>query len=369
MKFTCEKTLFSNALTMTARAVSARSTMPVLEGVLITAEEDKLSIKGYNLETAVITELGADIKENGSIVVPAKILVDIIRKFPDGVVEFESGSDFIVGISCGMSEFKIIGVDSEQFPKLPDVNKESSFEISQSLLKSMLSKVLYAVAVNENKGVHTGVLFKLENKILELVALDGFRMALRREEVESDRNLSFVAPSSALRELEYALKDAEDKTITIDVGQRHIQFITEDVTIMSRLLDGEFLNYRNSIPTSQNFTLSVNTRDILESVERVSLLVSDKVKNPIRMVFEDGNILINLNTSLGSAKDSCSCEGSADSLEIGFNHKYLIDAFKAALPDEKISMKLNSALSPCVITPEDNDSYLFMVLPVRLGKA
>lgn len=366
MKFCCEKTLLTNTLTMAARVVSARSTLPVLEGVLISAEKEKISITGYNMETAVVADLSADVKEDGKIVVPAKIMVDIIRKLQDGIVEIEVGNDFIVSINCGMSEFKIVGIDPEQFPKLPDVNKESSFELTQSLLKSMLNKVLYAVAVNENKGVHTGVLFRMEDQILELVALDGFRMALRREKIESDKNVNFIAPSSALRELEYAIKDAEDKIIAIDVGSRHIQFIMNDMIIISRLLDGEFLNYKNSIPATQNFSLSVNTREFLECVERVSLLVSDKVKNPIKMIFEDGKIQMYLNTSLGSAKDSCLSEGSADDLEIGFNHKYLIDSFKAALPDERVTVKLNSSLSPCVIVPEDNDSFLFMVLPVRL---
>lgn len=366
MKFSCEKALLMNALTMAARVVSARSTLPVLEGVLLKGEEGRLSIAGYNMETAVMAEVGAEIKEEGRIVVPAKILVDIIRKLQDGVIEVEVSNDFVVGISCGLSEFKIVGIDAEQFPKLPEVNKESSFEIGQGLLRSMLNKVLYAVAVNENKGVHTGVLFTLEDGVLELAALDGFRMALRREKIDSDKNVSFIAPSSALREIENALKDDDEKIIVIDTGSRHIQFIGEDVVIVSRLLDGEFLNYKNSIPTNQSYSLSVNTKEFLESVERVSLLVSDKVKNPIRMIFEDGKIQMLLNTSLGSAKDSCLCEGDSEGLEIGFNHKYMIDAFKAALPDERVVIKLNSALSPCVIVPEDNDSYLFMVLPVRL---
>lgn len=364
MKFACEKSLLLNALTTAARSVSVKSTLPILEGVLIRAEKTEIRITGYNMETGITATTEADIAREGEIVVPAKMLVDIVRKLSDEMISVEVNNDNVVNITCGLSEFKIMGLETEQFPKLPEFDRENSFTVKQDTLKSMLSKTLFSVSVNENKIIHTGALFEMEQGILNIVALDGFRLAMRREKTESDATVRFVAPSPALRELEHILDGDED--VLIEMGGRHIQFTAQKTTILSRLLDGEFLDYKKAVPTGQSIIISARVKELLECVERVSLLVSDKVKNPVKMVIEENNIKLSLNTALGSAKDSCGCEGEGGGIEIGFNHKYLIDALKAAMPDERIKLKMNSAVSPLLIEPEDNDSYLFMVLPVRL---
>lgn len=365
MKFTCEKSLLSNTLSKAARSVSAKSTLPILEGVLIKAEGSEIRITGYNMETGIIAVTEANVESEGEIVVPAKMLVDIVRKLADDIVTVETGEDNVVNIACGLSDFKIMGLEAEQFPKLPEFDKENSFTLKQDMLKSMLGRTLFSVSVNENKIIHTGALFELENGVLNIVALDGFRMAVRREKIESDISVRFVAPAPALRELEHIIDGGEDD-VFIEMGGRHIQFTSQNTTILSRLLDGDFLDYKKAIPTGQTIIISSRVKELLECVERVSLLVSDKIKNPVRMIIEENNIKLFLNTALGSAKDSCPCEGNGENTEIGFNHKYLMDALKAAMPDERVKIKLSSSISPLIIEPEDNESYLFMVLPVRL---
>jgi DNA polymerase-3 subunit beta len=217
--------------------------------------------------------------------------------------------------------------------------------------------------------IHTGALFELTGDTLCIVALDGFRLALRREKVESQIDVvKFVAPGQALREVEHILEDSDEKKTAIVIGGRYIMFEMEGFTVISRLLDGDFLDYKKAIPTGNPIELKVNTRGFLECVERVSLLVNDKIKNPVKLVCGKENINLSLHTPLGSATDSCFCKGDGGETERGFNHRYLIDAMKAVLPDENVTLKIGTALSPCVIEPEEGDSYLFMVLPVRLKR-
>ncbi len=365
MKFKCEKSLLQNALLTAARAVTTRSTLPVLEGVLLQVGED-VTISGYNMETGITAKLSANISKQGDIVLTARMFSDIVRKMPDEQVSVSVEED-MVHISCGASEFKILGMPSGQFPNLPDVSQEACLELPQGQLKSMLTKTLFAVSVNENKVIHTGALFECQDSVLTIVGLDGFRLALRRETFENNKeDIKFVVPGAALREVEHVLSDSDEDVVRIVMGGRHIQFQVGEITIISRLLDGEFLDYRKAIPSGQPTTLVTGTKKLLEGVERVSLLVNDKIKNPVRLLLEKECIQLSLHTSLGSATDSCPCEGDGGELEIGFNHKYLVDALRASLPDETIQIRFGNPLAPCIIEPEVGNSYLFMVLPVRL---
>ena len=365
MKFSCEKALLSSAVAVTSRAVAAKSSIPAMEGILIEAG-DILRLTGYNLETGIQATVPAEIKEKGSLVLSARLFGEIVRKMPDDMVIF-STQGYTVNIKCGMSEFNILGTDPEEFPELPTVDQQNTLSLPQPILRSMIAQTLFAVSDNESRPIHTGSLFEVDGQTLTVVSVDGYRLALRKEEVTEKRGadfFSFVVPGSALGEVEKIC--AGEEAVTVTQGVRHIMFQTGDTVLVCRRLEGEFLPYRNAIPRNNTIHIEVDARSLLQSIERVSLIISEKLKSPLRCVFDDGVVSITTRTAIGDAADQCMVSGDGQGLEIGFNNKYLMDALKAA-PAEKLRMEFTSGVAPCVILPaEGEENFTYMVLPVRL---
>ena len=365
MKFSCEKALLTTAVSVTSRAVAAKSSIPAMEGILIEAGA-QLRLTGYNLETGIQATVPAEITERGSLVLSARLFGEIVRKMPDDVVVFSSNG-YMVNIKCGLSEFNILGTDPEEFPELPTVDQQNTLTIGQPTLRSMIAQTLFAVSDNESRPVHTGSLFEVEGSGLTVVSVDGYRLALRHEEVVEKKGaeaFSFVVPGSALSEVEKIC--ASEENITVTQGARHIMFQTGDIVLVCRRLEGEFLPYKNAIPRNNSIKLECDARMLLSSIERVSLIISEKLKSPLRCVFGDGMVSITTKTSIGDAADQCPITGDGQNLEIGFNNKYLMDALKAA-PADKLRMEFSSGVAPCVILPaEGEETFIYMVLPVRL---
>ena len=366
MKFSCEKALLQAAISTTSRAVSPKSSIPALEGILLEADED-LRLTGYNLETGIRTTVPAEIRTKGTLVLGARLFGEIIRKLPDDIVEF-TAEHYMVNIKCGMSEFNILGTDPEEFPELPTVEYQNSLEIGQNKLKSMISQTLFAVSDNESRPIHTGSLFEVDQKGLTIVSVDGYRLALRHETIERKEGaeeFSFVVPGAALSEVEKICSDVEE-TASITQGARHIMFKVGETMLVSRRLEGEFLAYRQAIPRNNSIRIEGETRALLSSIDRVSLIISDKLKSPLKCIFEQNVLKISTKTAIGDAADQCPTDGDGGGLEIGFNNRYLMDALKAA-PADRVRLELTTSVSPCVILPaEGEENFLYMVLPVRL---
>ena len=365
MKFSCERARLSSAVSITSRAVAAKSSIPAMEGILIEAGQT-LRLTGYNLETGIQATVPAEIAEGGSLVLSARLFGEIVRKMPDDVVVFTS-QGYTVNIKCGLSEFNILGTDPEEFPELPTVDQQNSLTIGQPVLRSMIGQTLFAVSDNESRPIHTGSLFEVEGDGLTVVSVDGYRLALRHEAVEEKKGaetFSFVVPGSALGEVEKICSGEEQVTIT--QGARHILFQTGDTVLVCRRLEGDFLAYRNAIPRNNSIKVEVEARALLSSIDRVSLIISEKLKSPLRCVFGDGMVDITTKTAIGDAADQCVINGDGGGLEIGFNNKFLMDALKAA-PADKLRMEFTSGVAPCVILPaEGEENFTYMVLPVRL---
>ena len=365
MKFSCEKALLSSAVTVASRAVAAKSSIPAMEGILIEAGA-QLKLTGYNLETGIQATVPAEIKEGGSLVLSARLLGEACRKMPDDVVVFSS-QGYSVNIKCGMYEINILGTDAEEFPELPSVDQQNSLVLSQPVLRSMIAQTLFAVSDNESRPVHTGSLFEVDESGLTVVSVDGYRLALRHEPVDSSQGVlpfSFVVPGSALSEVEKIC--AGEDAVSVAQGARHIQFQAGDTVLVCRRLEGEFLAYKNAIPRNNTIKIEGDARTLLQSIERVSLIISDKLKSPLRCVFGDGMLSITTKTGIGDAADQCPITGDGQGLEIGFNNKYLMDALKAA-PADRLRLEFTSGVAPCVILPaEGEENFVYMVLPVRL---
>ena len=366
MKFSCEKALLQAAISTTSRAVSPKSSIPALEGILLEAGSD-LRLTGYNLETGIRTIVPADIREEGTLVLGARLFGEIIRKLPDDIVTFQA-ENYMVNIKCGMSELNILGTDPEEFPELPTVEYQNSLILPQSKLKAMISQTLFAVSDNESRPIHTGSLFEVDGNGLTIVSVDGYRLALRHEAIdkkEGAETFSFVVPGAALSEVEKICSDV-DEPASVTQGARHVMFKVGDTMLVSRRLEGEFLAYRQAIPRNNTIHVEGDTRALLSSIDRVSLIISDKLKSPLRCVFDSNLLKISTKTAIGDAYDECPLSGDGGGLEIGFNNKYLMDALKAA-PADKVRLELTTGVSPCVILPtEGEENFLYMVLPVRL---
>ncbi len=366
MKFTCEKALLQSAISTSSRAVSPKSSIPALEGILLEAGSE-LRLTGYNLETGIRTIVPADIQSQGSLVLSARLFGEIIRKLPDDTVIF-TAENYMVNIKCGMSEFNILGTDPEEFPELPTVEYQNSFVITQERLKAMIGQTLFAVSDNESRPIHTGSLFEVDENGLTVVSVDGYRLALRHEPIdkkEGEASFAFVVPGAALSEVEKICSQV-DEPASVTQGARHVMFKVGDTMLVARRLEGEFLAYRQAVPRNNPIHIEGDTRALLSSIDRVSLIISDKLKSPLRCIFEENLLKISTKTAIGDARDECPVSGDGKGLEIGFNNKYLMDALKAA-PADRVRLELSTGVSPCVILPDDGgDSFLYMVLPVRL---
>ncbi len=366
MKFSCEKYLLQSACSTASRAAASKSPIPALEGLQISAD-DKLYVKGYDLKKGIVTGIEADISQRGTVVVGARLFGEMIRRLPDGIVTVASDEKDNISVRCGKSQFNILGISAEDYPELPSFDALNAIRLPQSILKDMINKTIFAVSTDEVRPIYTGILFEVEEKRLTLVSVDGYRLARRTEELKDSKleSCTFVVPGSALSDVEKICTDEEGE-VSIAVGQKHISFEIGDTVVVTRRLEGEFLNYRRSIPESFQYELKIDRNEFMASIDRVSLIVSEKNSSPVRLTVGDGTIDCLCVTPIGRAQDVCTCEGDGKGLLIGFNDRYLKDALKAAGRDELL-LCVNTAVSPCIIKAADgSQDFTYMVLPVRL---
>ena len=365
MKITCGTQPLFEACSNVQRAVSGKTSIPALEGILFKAAGEEVRLSGFDLEIGISTSVGANVSQPGEIVLNARLLCDILRKLPGESVVIESDERHLTKITSSVTEYSLIGISAEDYPELPVVSGGMPITIERNLLRDMIKKTIFAAAVNDSKPVITGVRFEITEGKIRLIALDGYRMAVSGENLKYDgEELQFVVPAKTLSEISKIFGEGPED-ISIGVGKRHISFEAGSYSVVSRLLDGEFLDYNSAIPTSFTTKARVKTKDFLDSIERTSLLVVDKIKNPMRCIFDENIIKISTTTTLGKAFDQTEAGIEGERVEIGFNNRYMIDALNAVDTDE-IIVELGGPVSPAKILPPEGDSFLFLVLPVRL---
>ena len=365
MKFTCEKNQLVSATSVASRTVAQKSAIAGLEGILVRAGV-KVQLTGYNLETGITVTMDAAVQEPGACIMPARLFFDIIRKLPDDTVSIQVDENYKVNIRGGISSFTISALSAEDYPELPDVDSEKGIRVPQCELKAMISGTIFAVSENQARPIHTGVLFEVDETSITSVAVDGYRLALRRytPEEKLDRTLKFVAPAAALKEVEKILGDT-DETAAFYPGSKHILFTIGEATLVCRILEGEFLDWRRVLPQNNPVKLVGNVSQLTDSIERVGLVISEKLKSPVRCKFGDNTAEFRTVSTIGEAYDVCPIAGDGKDLEIGFNCRYLLDALRA-VPDSECTLEMINGLSPIVLNPTQGDRYSYMVLPVRL---
>lgn len=363
MKFICEKTQLQEAISAAQKAVTGKSTMNILEGILLIAKNNELTLIGSDIDLSIETKISADILEEGSIVVDSKLFGELIKKLPVSEVQVTTLENNSIEVICQKSKAVLKYMNSDDFPVLPRINENMIFSISQKLLKNMIRGTIFATAQDEIRPILTGVKFEINNRRLNLVALDGLRLALRSEEVDNDNTINAVIPGKTLTEVSRILEDSEE-IVNITFTPNHILFNLGNTKIISRLLEGEFINYNSIIPDEYNLKVTVKRDEIQDCIERASLLAKEGNTNLVKLDIKDDLMVITSDSQLGKSREEMNIIMQGDPLKIAFNARFLIDVFKI-MDEEEVVMELTSSVSPCVVRNKSKNNCTYLVLPVR----
>ena len=365
MIFSVDRKELCEAVANLSRVVGNKTAIPVLEGILITAKQNEVELVSYNLETGMNKTLPASVKEEGAIVISAKFLNNILHSMNGEVVKFTADERLMCHIESGTAVFDMMGMAAVDFPEIPTVAEGKLLKIDASILKDMVRKTIFAVAANEgSRPILTGICFEIEEGFLKLIAIDGFRLAIRKEKVNINENLSFVASGRAINEVVKIISDEEEE-IEICVGRRHVSIMFGGYTFVSRLLDGEFIDYKKTLPVTHTQKLTIETRELINMIDRISLIISDNFTTPIRFIINENETVFSCATSVGRATERASLKLEGPAFEIGLNSKYLLESLRAC-EYERVEMKFNGGNSAVLISPTDDDTFTYMIMPMRL---
>ena len=369
MKFICYKDKILKAINSVVKAVASKTTMPILEGILIQTNENEIKLTTYDLEIGIEYIMEAEIKEQGSTVVNATMFSEIIRKLPDTEITIYINEQNLLVIECEGSLYKLATMNPDEFPELPKINIENSLELEQNTLKNMIRKTIFGVSIEENRPIFTGCLFEAINNKLNVVSVDGFRLAWRSKFLnERTSDFKAVIPGKTLNEVNKIISDSYD-SIKIGISKNQALFEMENCKIVTRILDGEFLNYMNIVPKTWETRIKVNKNNIQDCFERISLISASSIekekKYPVKITIDIGKVTISCTNQTGDAKEEIYVATEGKNLEAGFNPKYFLDALKS-IEDEEVYIDFGTNISPCVIRPVESEDYTYMILPIRL---
>ena len=369
MKIVCYKDKIIKALNSVVKGVASKTTMPILEGILIQTNDNEIKLTTYDLEIGIEYIMECEVKEQGSTVVNAIMFSEIIRKLPDTEIYISLNDKNLLEIECEGSLYKLATMNPEEFPELPKIEIENSIEVDQNVLKNMIRKTIFAVSSEENRPIFTGCLFEIENNKLNLVAVDGFRLALRSIYLNKQtNNFSAVIPGKTLNEVNKIISDSFEP-VKIGVSKNQALFEMDNCKIVTRILDGEFLNYKNVMPSNWETRIRVNKNSIQNSFERISLISASAIekekKYPVKVQVDIGKVIISCTNQTGDAKEELFVSTEGKNLEAGFNPKYFLDSLKA-VEDEEVFIEFGTSISPCLIKSVENNDYTYMILPIRL---
>ena len=369
MKIVCYKDTLLKALNSVIKGVASKTTNPILEGILIQTNDNQIKLTTYDMELGIEYVIDSEIKEQGSTVVNAIMFSEIIRKLPDTEIEITLNDKNLLEIECEGSHYKLATMNPEEFPELPKIEIENSIEIEQNALKNMIRKTIFAVSTEESRPIFTGCLFETENNKLNVVAVDGFRLALRSIFLKTKTNdFNAVIPGKTLNEVNKILSDSFEP-IKIGVAKNQALFEMDNCKIVTRIIDGEFLNYKNVIPSNWETRIRVNKNNFQDCFERISLISSSSIekekKYPVKVNVDIGKVTISCTNQTGDAKEEMFVATEGKNLEAGFNPKYFLDSLKS-IDDEEVYVEFGTSISPCLIKSVENNDYVYMILPIRL---
>lgn len=367
MKFECNQQLLTKALNIVSKAVTSRTTIPILKGILLEVSEDgKLKMSASDLDITIEETVEIELGISGSIVVQSKLFGDIIRKLPNATVSVELVDTNVV-IKCMNSEFSIIGLSADEFPSIKNIEENQEYiTFDKTILKEMIRKTSFAASVDESKGVITGILIELLNDAINMVAIDGYRMAITREVMVNLEEKNVIISAKIMNEISKILSEAsEEENVNLILNDKKAIFIIGNVKVVLRLLDGEFIKYKDVLPKDNKIKVKVNRNDLMESIERASLLSKEGKNNLIKFAIKDTIVTITSKSEEGNVREEVIINKEGEDLDIGFNAKYVLDVLKS-IDDEEIYMFFNTSITPCLVEPVNGDSFEYLILPVRI---
>lgn len=368
MKFSCNQQILSKALNTVSKAVTSRTTIPILKGILLEVNGDNtLTLSASDLDLSIEKRIDVSAEEEGSIVVSARLFSDIIRKLPNEEIQIEEQENNTIVIKCLASEFTIVGQSADEFPNIGEINEEKKLSLEKDILKEMIKKTSFAASIDESKGIIVGVLVEMEEESLNMVALDGFRMAITREAMKNEEKKKIIIAARILNEINKIISENEEnKEVYLILDDKKAVFLLDETKIVLRLLEGDFIKYSDILPKEHKTRVIVNKSDMLSSIERASLLAKEGKNNLIKLSIFRDKIIITSRSEEGNVKEEVFVEKEGADLDIGFNSKYILDVMKA-VSDESVVLEFNSSVSPCLIKPLEGKGFEYLVLPVRIS--
>lgn len=365
MVVTIEREKFLEAVNHLSRIVSSKTSLPVLEGILISAERGKVTLISYNLEMGIKKEIYASTDEEGDIVINAKILADILRRMDGLSVEISTDDHLMCHIKSGAANFDIMGMASSDFPEMPSVAQKDAITLSGEIIKNMVRRTIFAVAQNEGtRPILTGINITFSEGNVKFVAIDGFRLAIRNEKLNISEDTNLIISGKAIGELVKLIND-DNEDVEIYINDNLICFKTNGYSFISRLLEGNFVDYKKTVPETYKQRIFVKTRELIDTIERISLVINDTFSTPVRCMVTEDKIIFSCNSSVGRATESFPISLEGEEFEIGLNSRYLIEALKASESDT-VKIEFGGPSAGVLIKPTDNDDFLYMIMPMRL---
>ena len=366
MKLFCSKAELQKSVNIVMKAVPAKTTMPILECILIDASTNDIKFTSNDMELGIETRVQGMVLEKGVIALDAKIFSEIIRKLPDSDVTIETDEKLNTTITCEKAKFNIPGKSGEDFAYLPLIEKNECIRVSQFTLKEIIRQTIFSIALNENNKLMTGELFQIEDNRLRVISLDGHRISIRRVPLqESCENRKVVVPGKTLSEISKILSGELEDMVDIYLSSNHILFEFNDTVVVSRLIEGEYFRIDQMLSSDYETKVKINKKEFLDCIDRATLLVKEGDKKPIIINIEDGQMELSIDSQIGSMKEDIDIEKEGKDIMIGFNPKFLIDALKV-IDDEEISIYLMNPKAPCFIR-DDAQQYIYLILPVNFN--
>ncbi len=363
MHFISTKSEILKAINIVAKATS-KMQKTILECILFQCHSNGITLKATDISISIKTSLQAEVLEEGETAIPARFLYEIVSKFPESDVSFHMVSENTVEISCLNAKVCLQSMNPAEFPAFPEIGSDKTVKVQEKVLREMIGQTIFSAATAEDKPILTGIMFHMETDALEIVALDGYRMAVRRQQIISEMDASCVVPARTARDIARILEDTE-KNVKISINGNMALFEMDGTEVYSRLLEGEYIKYRNLLPKASKTDITVEKEFLCDAVERASILAREGSNNLVKLEIRDNILNISSNSEIGNMDENIPVLQNGDNLTIAFNAKYILDVLKS-LDDKEILMQLNSPISPCLIVKPGGDAYQYLILPVQV---
>ena len=366
MKLVFSKNNLAKAVGIVMKAVPAKTTMTILECILIDATTNVIKFTSNDMELGIETIVEGEIIEKGKVAIDAKIFSEIVRKLPDNDICIETDSNYTSLITCEKSKFNIAGKSGDDFSYLPIIEKDKSITLSQFTLRETINQTLFSIAINDNNKMMTGELFEVQNNNLKVVGLDGHRIAIRNVSLDKHSDdVKVVVPGKTLSEISKILSTNAEDMVNVYFTNNHILFEFDNTTVVSRLIEGEYFKINQMLSSDYETKVTIDKKEFLDSIDRANLLIKESEKKPIILNITDGSLEVNVNSSMGSLNEDIDINKDGKDIMIGFNPKFLIDALKV-IDDEQINIYLVNPKAPCFIRNKE-ESYIYLILPVNFS--